>query len=189
MLSLGLGLLLISGCAYLGYLKDPFVDIPSFHQVDRRLYRGGQPTEAGFRELESVGIKTVISLRGKDEDLEKEKQKFEALGINFYNLPMTVYKRPDDKTVLSFLEIVLNKSNQPVFLHCASGRDRTGAMVAMYRVVVSGWDIKQAYKEAKQFGFWPYRGDIPELKNFVHQLKDKTIYYERAKELLNEEAK
>ncbi len=175
-------LLSFSGCAYLGYFRDPFVDIPNFYQVDERLYRGGQPKPEGFKKLQALGIKTVISLRGEDEKTYNEKETLKTLGINFYNLPMSVYTRPRDEHILSFLESVLNKNNQPVFLHCESGRDRTGAIVAVYRVVVSGLTIKQAYKEAKILGFWPYRGEA-ELKNFIHQLKDKKIYFEKAREL------
>jgi len=180
-----LSLLFLFGCAYLGYLKDPFVDIPNFYQVDDILYRGGEPNQEGLNKLKSLGIKTVISLRGEDEESAQEKEQLEALGMDFYNLPMSVYQRPSDEIVLTFLEIVLDKNNQPVFVHCTSGRDRTGAIVAMYRVVVSGLTIKQAYKEAKGLGFWPYRGEVPELKNFIHQLKDKKIYFEKAALLKN----
>lgn len=174
-------LLFICGCAYLGYLRDPFVDIPNFHQVDEGLYRGGRPNQAGWDKLKSMGIKSVISLRGEDEEGAEEKETAQSLGMNFYHLPMSIYERPADERVLKFLEIVLNKDNQPVFVYCTSGRDRTGAMVAMYRVVVSGMTIKQAYKEAKELGFWPYRGDVPELKNFIHQLKDKKITSKKQK--------
>jgi len=166
----------------MGYLRDPFTEIPNFYRVDERLYRGGQPKPEGYKKLQALGIKTVISLRGENENTGNEKETLTTLGINFYNLPMSVYSRPKDEQVLLFLETVLNKNNQPVFLHCESGRDRTGAIVAMYKVVVSGSTIKQAYKEAKNMGFWPYRGEA-ELKNFIHQLKDKQIYFEKAQEL------
>jgi len=183
-----LSLLFICGCAYLGYLKDPFVDIPNFHQVDDILYRGGQPNQNGLNKLKSLGIKTIVSLRGENEKTLQEGELVKSLGMNFYNLPMSIYQRPSDEQVLDFLEIVLTRDNQPVFIHCTSGRDRTGAIVAMYRVLVSDLTIKQAYKEAKSLGFWPYRGETPELKNFIHQLKDKKIYFEKAKELTHEEA-
>ena len=185
-LILWLSLLFICGCAYLGYLKDPFVDIPNFYRVDDVLYRGGQPNQDGLTKLKTIGIRTIISLRGEDEQTAQEKEQVKALGMNFYNLPMSVYKRPADDQVLTFLELVLDKDNQPVFVHCQSGRDRTGAIVAMYRVLVSDLTIKQAYKEAKNLGFWPYRGNVPELKNFIHQLKDKKIYFEKVKELTHE---
>lgn len=175
-------LLFVSGCAYLGYLRDPFVDIPNFYRVDARLYRGGQPKAEGFKKLQTLGIKTVISLRKANEKTHNEIETLKTMGINFYNLPMSVYTRPSDDQIIFFLETVLNKNNQPVFLHCESGRDRTGAIVAVYRVVACGLTIKQAYKEAKNLGFWPYHGEA-QLKNFIHQLKDKKIYFEKAQEL------
>lgn len=184
-----LSVFFFSGCAYLGYIGDSFSDIPNFYQVDDLLFRGGQPNQIGIERLKSLGIKTIISLRGENEELQLEKERVENLGMNFHNLPMSIYKRPSDPQVLKFLEIILNRDNQPVFVHCESGRDRTGAMTALYRVVVCGWSIKKAYKEAKKFGFWPYRGKIPELKNFIHQLKDKKIYFEKVKEITDEKSK
>ncbi|MBI4845019.1 MAG: tyrosine-protein phosphatase [Candidatus Omnitrophica bacterium] len=181
-----IGLLFIPGCASLDFLK-PAQDIPVFHQVDNRLYRGATPNEKGFQQLLSKGIRTIISLKKSNEASAYEQETANALGIKFYNLPLDLYQKPDDKTVLKFLEIVMEKAGQPVFVYCSNGKDRTGAMIAMYRVVVSQLTIKQAYKEAKKYGFWPYYGDTPELKDFVHQLKDKTIYFEKAKELKNAE--
>lgn len=166
-----------AGCAYLGYLKDPFVDIPNFYQVDKALYRGGQPNKEGMRRLKDTGIKTIINLRNPDEELMAEKELAAALGIDFVNIPLSIYRIPSDEQVLEFLSIVTDEEKQPIFVHCESGRDRTGAMVAVYRVVVSGWTIKQAYKEAKRKGFWPYRGNAC-LKKFIHQLKDKDIFFE-----------
>ncbi len=166
-----------TGCAYLRYLKDPFVDIPNFHQVNKSLYRGGKPNKEGWTRLKELGIKTVVDLCGKDENATKEKKLMSKLGIDFVNIPLSIYKEPTEQQVLKFLNIVTDKQRQPVFVHCDSGRDRTGAMIAMYRVVVCSWSIKQAYNEAKSLGFWPYRGDA-ELKRFIHQLKDKKIYFE-----------
>ncbi|MCX7927932.1 MAG: tyrosine-protein phosphatase [Candidatus Omnitrophica bacterium] len=181
-----LGVVFITGCAYLGYLKDPFENIPNFYKVSENLYRGGQPKEAGFRFLKQLGIKTVVSLRGKNYHVELERKIIENMGMNFFSIPLSVYQQPEEKQVLEFLEILLKREYQPVFVHCDSGRDRTGAMIAMYRVVVDGWTIKQAYREARKFGFFPYRSREAPLKMFIHQLKDKKIYFEKARQLKNE---
>jgi protein tyrosine/serine phosphatase len=175
----------LSGCVHAGYDKNPLKNIPNFYQVDETLYRGGQPNEEGLEELKSRGIKTVINLRESVEKISQEEKIATNHGMNFYNIALSVYERPTDEQVLTFLEIVLDKDKQPVFVHCDAGRDRTGAMIALYRVVIEGWGPKQAYEEAKNFGFWPYRGEA-ELKNFIHQLKDKLIYFEKAKEFSHE---
>jgi protein tyrosine/serine phosphatase len=167
------------GCAYLGYIRDPFKDIPNFHQVDKVLYRGGQPNENGLIELKKIGIKTIVCLRDENKDeVKAEIELASKLGVEFVSIPLSVYRMPTDEQVLRFLDIVTDESKQPVFIHCYSGRDRTGAMVAMYRVVVQGWTIKQAYKEAKNLGLWPYHGE-GQLHKFIHQLKDKKIYFQK----------
>jgi len=176
--------ILIFGCTYLRYLEVPWVDIPNFCQVDERIFRGGRPTKEGFKKLKLLGVKTVVSLRGEDKATLEDRKIATELGFKFYNIPLSVYRKPTDKEVIRFLEIVLNKENKPLFVYCQSGRDRTGAMIALYRVVVCNWQPKQAYKEAKRLGFWPYYGDA-ELKKFIHQLKDKKIYFKKAKELLD----
>ncbi|HOW42894.1 MAG TPA: tyrosine-protein phosphatase [Candidatus Omnitrophota bacterium] len=180
----GLMLVCSCGCAYLGYVKDPFVDIPVFTRVDSRIYRGGRLKAKGWEQLSAAGIKSIISLQGASPKVSREERLALERGMRFYHLPMTVFKQPTQEQAVRFLEIVLDKANQPVFVHCDSGRDRTGAMIAFYRVVVDGWTIKRAYHEARQFGFFPYHGDEAELKMFIHQLKDKQVYFEKAQELL-----
>ena len=172
----------LSGCAYLGYLKDPFSDIPNFAAVNGSLFRGGQPRDAGWERLRALGIKTVVNLRGDNPGIERERSRAADSGMRFIHIPMSVFDYPSDEQALRFLEAVLAPQDQPVFVYCGSGRDRTGAMVAMYRVVVDGWTIKQAYREARQLGFWPYHGREAHLKAFVHQLKDKPSYFEKARE-------
>lgn len=174
-------LILLCGCAYSGLFKDPFVDIPNFYRVDDILYRGGQPTYDGLEKLKSLGIKTIISLRGENQELIEEERMTLELGINLYNVPMSIYRRPTDEEALKLLEIILLEDNQPVFIHCENGRDRTGTIVAMYQVIVKGLTPKEAYREAKKYGFWPYRGEA-QLKKFILQLKDKKIYFEKVKE-------
>lgn len=164
----------LNGCAYLGYLKDPFVDIANFRRVESGFFSGGLPKDPGLDLLDDLKIKTIISLR--DELPDYEIDYIEKNKIKLVKIPMSIYRKPSDEQVLSFLETALNKNNRPIFLHCKDGRDRTGAMIAVYRTVVDGLGPKEAYKEALKFGFWPYRGDDV-LKNYIHQLKDKKEFY------------
>lgn len=174
-----------SGCGVLSYMKDPFTPIDSFRKVDEYVYRGGKLDESDFDILKENSIRTIISLRGNDDLTATEKTIAENKGIRFINIPLSVLREPNPEEVELFLESVLKKENQPVYVHCTSGRDRTGAMIALYRVVVYGWGPKEAYEEAKSLGFWPYKGDEA-LKTFIHQLKDHPEYYKQAELLLNE---
>jgi protein tyrosine/serine phosphatase len=176
----------LAGCAYLSYMKDPFADIPAFTRVTENIYRGGPPKAAGYDTLKDINIKAVLSLSQNIKQVQNEERWAVANGIKFYHLPIDLYTRPSDEQALRFLEIVLDRSNQPIFVHCEDGRDRTGTMIAFYRVVAENWTIKDAYHEARVIGYWPYHGDDAPLKMFVHQLKDRPLYFQKAKELLLE---
>ena len=135
--------------------------VPRFVEVHSGLYRGGQPTIDGFADLKNMGIRTVVNLRVDDA----ERDRVEALGMKYVHIPidMPVLKRPwrqiPDKLVDDFLRTVNDPANQPVFVHCRRGADRTGTMIALYRVKVHNWEVDKAYDEAREIGLrWLYRG-------------------------------
>lgn len=109
-------------------IKKP--GLPNFFKVSDELYRGAQPTSEGMKELEKMGIKTVINLRSfhsdKDEAKNTELEK-EHLYVKAWH--------PEEKEVIEFLKIITDKTKTPVFVHCQHGADRTGLMVAMYRII------------------------------------------------------
>jgi tyrosine-protein phosphatase SIW14 len=178
--------MLVPGCAYVNYMKDPFADIPAFAQVTQKISRGGPPKAAGYETLQKLGIKSILSLSQDTKSVQREEAWAAAHNVKFYNIPIDLYSRPSDEQAIRFLEICLDRANLPIFIHCEDGRDRTGTMIALYRVAVDGWTIKDAYHEARMIGYWPYHGDEAPLKAFVHQLKDKPLFFEKAKELSRE---
>ena len=90
-----------------------------------------------------------------------------AAGMNFFRIGMTTTKAPTDAQVAQFFEIVNNPANQPVYVHCAGGRHRTGTMTALYRMTFDGWTPQQAYSEMKQYRFEGFP-DHPVLRNYVY---------------------
>jgi protein tyrosine phosphatase (PTP) superfamily phosphohydrolase (DUF442 family) len=128
------------------------VDIENFGKVNDHFYRGAQPKGRHYEQLAALGVKTIVDLR-EDSDYE-ERASAERAGLRYINLPMKERSYPQPNTATRFLETVNNEVNWPVYVHCAGGRHRTGAMTAVYRMLVDGWNIDQAYKEMKQFGFY-----------------------------------
>jgi len=141
-----------------------FVRIKNFGQMDARFYRGAQPREKDYKDLATLGIKTVIDLR---EDSEPSERGFvESLGMKYVHIPMAGKKYPTPEVTEMFLKTVNDPATGKFFVHCAGGRHRTGAMGAVYRYEFYHWTFDQAYKEMKQYDFYTNWGH-QSFKDFV----------------------
>lgn len=140
--------------------------IKNFGQVEESLiYRGAQPDAAGLLELKNAGFKTIIDLRG-DRTVIREAIEVHDLDMDFIDIPMSGIKAPTQKQ-LQYVMAALYKANKPVFIHCKEGKDRTGTMIAIERMLFDGWSNKMAIQEAKfyhihWYEFWMKRY----IKNF-----------------------
>lgn len=129
----------------------PREDLPglkSFAQVSEGLYRGAQPTAEGMQELAKLGIKTVVNLR----TFHSDRDELRGTGLRYAHIHCKTW-HPEEEDVVRFLSILRDPANQPVFVHCQYGSDRTGMMVAAYRVVEQGWTRERATEELPRFGF------------------------------------
>src|SRR5262245_21616494 len=102
------------------------ISIDNFGRVSATYYRGAQPNGRDYANLATVGIKTVID-RQLDGD-KGERQLVESAGMKFYRIPMTTHEPPTREQLAQFLQLVNDPANQPVYVHCAGGRHRTGVM-------------------------------------------------------------
>lgn len=133
-----------------------FDELPNFHRVNARLYRGGQPRKGGLRRLAALGVNTIINLRDDDERARAEGQEARAEGLRYFNVPFGRLGRPADEQVAKVLSLLDAPENGVVFVHCAKGQDRTGTVIAIYRISQDGWTGREAKREAERYGmkFW-----------------------------------
>jgi protein tyrosine phosphatase (PTP) superfamily phosphohydrolase (DUF442 family) len=122
--------------------------VPNLYKVSDNLYRSAQPSAEGMKNLKAMGIKTIVNLRSfhSDRDLIKE------TGLACEHIYMKAW-HPEEEDAVRFLRIVTDLKRTPVLVHCQHGADRTGAMCAIYRVAVEGWDKEEALKEMTEGGF------------------------------------
>ena len=126
--------------------------IGNFDQVDEHVYRGAQPTEEGFRYVASLGVKTVLDLRENDARTPEEKRMVTGAGMQYVNVPMTGLTPPTAAEITTILTLLEDETSGPVFVHCKRGADRTGAVIAAYRIDHDHWDNARALKEAMLHG-------------------------------------
>ena len=125
--------------------------ILNFGKISERLYRGAQPDTEGLESLKRLGVKLIINLREPSDAWNDEPAAALARGIQYTNFPMSGVGRPKDEQVRQILALLANFPG-PVFLHCQHGCDRTGTIVACYRIQQDRWTVELAMREAERFG-------------------------------------
>jgi protein tyrosine phosphatase (PTP) superfamily phosphohydrolase (DUF442 family) len=143
--------------------------LPNLHKINDNLYRGALPTDDGVQELKKLGVKTILNLREEASDRNiLEKSKLDSVYIPMNALCIS------EKDVVQFLKVVADPNRQPVFFHCHAGADRTGAMCAVYRVVVEDWTKEQAIDEMVHGGYNFHVG-FTNLPKFIRNLDVEKI--------------
>ena len=129
-------------------------NVPDFGEITERLYRGGQPSKEGFRLLAAQGVQIIVDQRGSRDN---ERKVVTELGMEY--VPMQWFcLKPRDEVFAEFLQLLRKNPGKKVFVHCRVGDDRTGAMIAVYRMAEEGWPVEKAQDEMKRFHY-----------NFVHR--------------------
>lgn len=124
--------------------------VSNFAEVTPDLYRGAQPRPDAYANLKKMGVDIVVDLRLSGKDTEK--QNVTRAGMTYVSIPWHCLF-PKDKTFAKFLLLLRENKGKKLFVHCRYGDDRTGMMMAAYRMAVEGWTPKQARKEMDAFGF------------------------------------
>lgn len=143
--------------------------IPNFGRVTPTLYRGGQPSSDGFHHLAELGVKIVVDTgrSRRDERLVKK------LGMTYVPLPWYC-PFPKDEVFVRFLKLVRQNPGKTTFVHCRLGDDRTGLMIASYRIAQEGWTAKEAMQEMQEFGFrGPHHLICPSLARYEKSLPQR----------------
>lgn len=149
----------------LGQPNSSSINPTNFHIVeDGKLYRSGQPNAKEMAALEQMGIKTIFNLRYrinnrreiKRTQLVSARLKLKAQSITFQNM-------------VDGLKLIRD-AEKPVLVHCLHGSDRTGCLVACYRMVFQNWSREEAIKEflLEEMGY-NYRW-FPNLKEFLEKV-------------------
>ena len=120
--------------------------LPNLHRVSATIYRSAQPRDDAQQALTELGIKSVISLRWSADDAKL------LPNVRRIHAPIESWD-VDHNEVMRALRALIDPANQPVLVHCRHGADRTGTVVAAYRMIVQDWSATAAIEEMRKGGY------------------------------------
>ncbi len=138
------------------------------YQVDSRVFRSAQPDKAGMRDLRQLGITRVLSLREYHDDEDEAVDS----GLKTFRVSMNAAAIRDEEVVQALK--IITASDAPILVHCWHGSDRTGTVVAMYRMVVQGWSREDAIDELIHGGYG-YHALYKNILDYLQQVDVERI--------------
>ncbi|MAX36913.1 MAG: hypothetical protein CME33_10155 [Gimesia sp.] len=155
-----------------------------------KIYRSGQISSYLIEPVLSENkIEKVIALNGSD--LQKPYLKTEVETAKKLHIDHQVLYLIGDGTgdVEDYAEAVAEimrceKAGKPVLVHCAAGAQRTGGVIAAYRMLVQKKTPEEAYQELLQYDWKPHKDQA--LIDYLNQnltrlsrlLEEKIEWYE-----------
>ena len=134
----------------------------NFYQISDFVYRSEQPNSALISDIKKHHIDIVINLRTKNEDADVLKNQ----NLNLIQVPINTWAM-NREDILKVMQVIKKAqfNQQNVLIHCYHGSDRTGASIAMYRIIFENWTTEEALNEMKHggYGFHPIWGNIEKI--------------------------
>jgi len=150
------------------------VTLENFHKVDAKIYRSAQPGREEFKALFKYGIRYTLNLRQFHDDTDELK----GIAIEEYHIPINTSKMSYNQLVEAVSYLV--HRDKKTLVHCLHGSDRTGTVIAGYRIAVQGWSKEKAIDEFVNGGFGYHSfwfSNLPQLLNNIDIEKFKQDVY------------
>lgn len=140
--------------------------VPNLSEVSPGVWRGGQPTAAGWAHLKSIGVKNVIKLNPESEASDNEAR---ALGMDVLYRPVSFAQQVGLSEIpADYFSEAVSVVQPGTYIHCYHGQDRTGLFVAIYRLRRDGWTKYFAQSEMDRMGF---HSELLGLNQFWRKIK------------------
>jgi protein-tyrosine phosphatase len=142
-----------------GVLEDRLIPKRWGVVEEGKIYRSGQLSAALVKKtLAKYNIAVIVNLTVEnfdDKDQEAEKQAAEELGIDVFRFPLKGNGTGDIKNYAGAIAAIVDarKNGKPVLVHCAAGAQRTGGVIACYRMLVEKKPPSLAYAELLRYGW------------------------------------
>jgi protein tyrosine/serine phosphatase len=158
---------------FAGLLLSCLIGTSPVEEVCPTCYRGGTPSIKTLVELKRKGVKTLINVR--TNPLKRTEKLAREMGFNYYHICTGVFVAPHGDDIRQFLSIARDPNNQPVYIFCHRGTDRTSFYVALQQIA-DGRPVDDVIADlrVRVKKWWPYfhcypdqvRANCEECKNY-----------------------
>ncbi len=116
-----------------------------------RLFRSAQPDPDAFATAISLGVSKIYNVRE-----QCPRQCNATIECDCVVWPVSTFRTDatDVAALVGFIDADL-QSGKSALVHCQWGRDRTGCVIAAYRLMVNKWSLEAALAERALFGTNP----------------------------------
>lgn len=146
---------------------------PDIYKVNTHLMCGPAPKYADLKELRKEGVTQIVDLR-RYLTLPcqiSEKIKCLLLGIKYHWYPLHLKKAMPNKNFLHEVSNLVKINPNNTYVHCHSGKHRTGFVTAAVEIINEGKPIDKAINEMLERGYWKVKprgsGELKAQKKIV----------------------
>jgi protein tyrosine/serine phosphatase len=136
----------------------------NIYKIDDQVYRSEQPHSREMNILSEYGIKSILNLRQVRNDNREAK----GTTLVLKHVPINTWRMSYDDLVKAM--VFMQSAEKPVLVHCLHGSDRTGAVIAAYRIVHNGWTKEEAIKELVEGGYGYHATWFPNIIELINSL-------------------
>lgn len=143
--------------------------LSNLYRVDENLFRSEQPKAPAMKELERMGVQSILNLRRTKSDNRKAKN----TNLDLRHVRINTWTIEYNELVAAMKEI--KTAPKPVLVHCMHGSDRAGAVVAAYRITFNGWTKEQSLQELRFGGFGFHETWFPNIVSLIEAIDEQQL--------------
>lgn len=143
--------------------------LENFYRVSAEVYRCEQPEEKDIPHLRELGIRSILNLRHYND----HPKALENAGFTLLVQRMKAGDLTLDDLVAALR--LLRNAPKPVLVHCWHGSDRTGSIIAAYRIVFQHWTREAALDELRHGGFGYHASWYPNIRRLFETIEVETL--------------
>lgn len=134
-------------------------DLDNLYKISDQLYRSANPDDSDIPDIKALKIKGILNLRYYHDDADD----LENNDLVLKRVKMKAHKVTVEEVIEALKFIIENDG--ATLVHCLHGSDRTGTVVAAYRIVVQNWSKEKALDEMQNggYGFHEIFDNLPKL--------------------------